>query len=417
VGDRGQCGDSAGSSLRLTDALQIAAREALRASREEGITLTTDGKEQAMRAVLAPEALETIVEALRRRNWRVVAPKNKSGAIVLDEIASAAELPTGWKDVQAPGSYRLERRNDEARFGYAVGPNSWKTELLAPSVRLLQIERVNGGFKAAKEPGATQRTAFLGVRPCEVEAIRIQDRVMIGGPYVDEDYLARRSGSFIIAVNCGEPAGNCFCNSMGTGPEAREGYDLVLTEILEGGHRFLAEAGTDEGAALLAELPQRAAEDADNAAAGKLLDVARERMGKTFQPAGVRELLQANLESPRYDEVAKRCLTCTNCTLSCPTCFCTTIDDSNGLTGETSERTRKWDSCFTLQYSEMHGGGTRKETRSRYRQWLIHKLSTWQDQFGTAGCVGCGRCITWCPAGIDIREEVSAIRESQEARS
>jgi ferredoxin len=372
-----------------------------------------------MRAVIQPEALETIVEVLRRRDWRVVAPKQSNGAIVLAEIASAAELPKGIKDIQGPGSYRLESRGDDARFGYAVGPNSWKQELLAPSVRLLQIERLNGngGFKATKEAPVTKRTAFFGVRPCEVEAIQIQDRVLIGGPFADEDYLARRKASFVIAVNCGEPAGNCFCNSMGTGPAAKSGYDLVLTEILDGGHRFLVETGTDEGAELLAELPQRSAEEVDVQAAARVITVASERMGDTFQPADVHELLLANLESTRYDEVAERCLSCTNCTLACPTCFCTTIDDANGLTGETTDRTRRWDSCFTLQYSEMHGGGTRKEPKSRYRQWLIHKLSTWHDQFGSSGCVGCGRCITWCPVGIDIREEVAAIRATQEAKS
>ena len=370
-----------------------------------------------MRAVLAPEALEAIVEVLRRRDWRVVAPTVRDKAIVYDEIASAAELPVGWKDVQAPGSYRLERRDDEARFGYAVGPQSWKRELLAPSVRLLQIERSNGSFKVAKNAAETKRTAFFGVRPCEVAAIKIQDRVLIGGPYTDEDYLQRRKRSFVIAVNCGEPAANCFCASMGTGPKAEDGYDLVLTEILDGSHRFLAEAGTDEGTELLAELPHEDAADADLAAAEKVTDVARERMGITLDRSDVHDLLLANLEHERYDDVAARCLACTNCTLACPTCFCTTVDDANDLGGEGSERTRRWDSCFTLQYSEMHGGGTRRETKSRYRQWLIHKLSTWNDQFDTLGCVGCGRCITWCPVGIDIREEVAAIRATQEAKS
>jgi sulfhydrogenase subunit beta (sulfur reductase) len=370
-----------------------------------------------MRAVLAPEALEAIVAALRRRDWRVVAPTVRDKAIVLDEIASAAELPVGWKDVQAPGSYKLERRDDEARFGYAVGPQSWKGELLAPSVRLLRIERANGSFEAARDGAERKRTAFFGVRPCEVAAIKIQDRILIGGPYVDEDYLARRKSSFVIAVNCGEPAANCFCASMGTGPKVEDGYDLVLTEIMDGTHCFLAEAGTDEGAELLAELPQQPAEEADLAAAAKVTDAARERMGITLDRSDVHDLLLANLEHERYDDVASRCLACTNCTLACPTCFCTTIDDVNDLSGDAGERVRRWDSCFTLQYSEMHGGGTRRSTQSRYRQWLIHKLATWSDQFDTLGCVGCGRCITWCPVGIDIREEVAAIRATQEAKS
>jgi formate hydrogenlyase subunit 6/NADH:ubiquinone oxidoreductase subunit I len=370
-----------------------------------------------MRAVLAPEALEAIVDALRRRDWRVLAPTVNDKAIVYGEIASAAELPVGWKDVQAPGSYKLERRDDEARFGYAVGPQSWKRELLAPSVRLFQIKRTNESLEAAKDAVGSKRTAFFGVRPCEVAAIKIQDRVLIGGSYADEDYLARRKNSFIIAVNCGAPAGNCFCASMGTGPKAEDGYDLVLTEILDGTHRFLAETGSDEGAELLAELPQQPAADADVAAAEAVTDAAREKMGITLDRSDVHDLLLANLEHPRYDDVAARCLACTNCTLACPTCFCTNVVDANELTGEAGDRIREWDSCFTAQYSEMHGGGTRRSVQSRYRQWLIHKLATWNDQFDTQGCVGCGRCITWCPVGIDIREEVAAIRATQEAKS
>jgi sulfhydrogenase subunit beta (sulfur reductase) len=370
-----------------------------------------------MRAVLAPEALEAIVDALRHRDWRVLAPTVNDKAIVYGEIASAAELPVGWKDVQAPGSYKLERRDDEARFGYAVGPQSWKRELLAPSVRLLQIKRTNESLEAAKDAVGSKRTAFFGVRPCEVAAIKIQDRVLIGGSYADEDYLARRESSFIIAVNCGTPAGNCFCASMGTGPKAEDGYDLVLTEILDGTHRFLAETGSDEGAELLAELPQQPAADADVAAAEAVTDAAREKMGITLGRSDVHDLLLANLEHPRYDDVAARCLACTNCTLACPTCFCTNVVDANELTGEAGDRIREWDSCFTVQYSEMHGGGTRRSTQSRYRQWLIHKLATWNDQFDTQGCVGCGRCVTWCPVGIDIREEVAAIRATQEAKS
>ncbi len=385
-----------------------------------------------MGAVIAPEALEALVEALHRRDWRVVAPKISGKAIVYDDITSAAELPIGWKDVQAPGSYKLERRDDEARFGYAASPQSWKKELLAPDVQLLQIERADGSFVATANGEAIEggempdvatgagarRSAFIGVKPCEIAAIDIQDRVLIGGSFVDQDYLERRQRAFIVAVNCGAPAGNCFCRSMGTGPAADHGYDILLTEILDGEHRFLAEAGTDEGAELLAELTQRPATEDDAAAAKAVTDRSAEVMGITLETEGLRELLQANFEHPRYDEVAERCLACTNCTLACPTCFCTQVDDVNDLSGEASTRTRRWDSCFSLIYSEMHGGGTRRSTKARYRQWHTHKLSTWHDQFGSSGCVGCGRCITWCPVGIDIREEAAAIRANpQEAKS
>jgi Fe-S-cluster-containing hydrogenase component 2 len=127
---------------------------------------------------------------------------------------------------------------------------------------------------------------------------------------------------------------------------------------------------------------------------------------------GIRDLLYTNFDHPRWDNVAQRCLTCANCTMVCPTCFCTTVEDVSDVTGSHAERWRKWDSCFSQNFSYIHGGSVRSSAKSRYRQWMTHKLASWIDQFGSSGCVGCGRCITWCPVGIDITEEVRAIRES-----
>jgi sulfhydrogenase subunit beta (sulfur reductase) len=135
-------------------------------------------------------------------------------------------------------------------------------------------------------------------------------------------------------------------------------------------------------------------------------------MGRQMDTNGLKELLQGNPTHKQWDDVAARCLTCANCTMVCPTCFCTTVEDHTDLTGQTAERVRRWDSCFTLDFSYIHGGSVRTETKSRYRQWMTHKLASWIDQFGTSGCVGCGRCITWCPVGIDITAEVAAIRAS-----
>ncbi|WP_325063331.1 4Fe-4S dicluster domain-containing protein [Halovulum marinum] len=120
------------------------------------------------------------------------------------------------------------------------------------------------------------------------------------------------------------------------------------------------------------------------------------------------DLLRENPDHPHWDVVADRCLSCANCTLACPTCFCSDVEDVNDLTGDHTERWRTWDSCFTADFSYVHGGSVRRSTKSRYRQWLTHKLSTWHDQFGSSGCVGCGRCIAWCPVGIDITAEAAA---------
>jgi ferredoxin len=248
------------------------------------------------------------------------------------------------------------------------------------------------------------------VRSCDLHAIAIQDRIFIGGRFVDPDYAARREGAFVVAANCFEPGGTCFCVSMGTGPRAEAGYDLAVTEILEGAHRLLVEVGTERGAAVLEKLPARLAEQADVDAAERAVAGAAARMGRRMESGDLRDLLADNLEHPRWDDVAERCLTCGNCVLVCPTCFCSTVEDHTDLAGEQAERWRTWDTCFSVDHSYIHGGSVRPSSRSRYRQWMTHKLGTWHDQFGTSGCVGCGRCITWCPVGIDITEEVAAIR-------
>jgi ferredoxin len=369
-----------------------------------------------MTRLLDVHGVDRLVDALAERGYTVIGPQVRNGAVVYDELESAAALPAGWTDLQDGGTYRLERREDDALFGYAVGPTSWKSYLFPPRVGLWQARTDGDALVVEEEPLASGPFAFVGVRPCELAAIAIQDRVFLGGRYADRDYAARRENAFLVAVNCHEPGGTCFCVSMDTGPTVRTGYDLVLTELLEGGHRFLVEAGSERGEEILVELGGSEASEADLRAAADQAAEATRKMGRQLDTDGIRDLLRDNLEHPRWDEVAERCLTCGNCTLACPTCFCSAVEDANDLSGEAA-RTRVWDSCFSVDYSYIHGGAVRQTPRARYRQWLTHKLGTWHDQFGSSGCVGCGRCITWCPVAIDITEEVAAIRAAPEEES
>jgi ferredoxin len=365
-------------------------------------------------AILSLEGLRALIATLAARGYEVLGPVVRDGAIIYDTISGIEDLPAGWTDRHEAGRYRLERRNDAALFGYNVGPTSWRRFLQKPTELMWRARRDGDAFTVTAEP-PTEKYAFLGVRSCELHAIAIQDKVFVDGPYVDSFYQHRRRNAFIVAVNCGQAGGTCFCVSMRTGPKAAAGFDLALTELLdERGHRFLIETGSATGEELLASLPRTEATEADVAAAEAAVARAAASMGRELNTNGLKDLLQANPTHPHWDAVADRCLACANCTLVCPTCFCTTVEDHSDLSGQTAERVRRWDSCFTADFSYVHGGPVRPQTKSRYRQWMTHKLANWIDQFGTSGCVGCGRCVTWCPVGIDITAEAAAIRANVE---
>jgi ferredoxin len=365
--------------------------------------------------VIDRPVLDTLVDVLRERGYTVVGPTLRSRAIVYGELASAADLAVGWADEQDGGTYRLHRRDDDAVFGHNVGHNSLKGFLFPPRLALWHARRSADGGLEVEPPPEPPRYAFLGVRACDIAAVGIQDRVFLGDRYVDADYEARRSKAFFVAVNCGQSGGTCFCVSMDAGPKAESGFDLALTELLDApGHRFVVEVGSERGRDVLETLPSRAATPADVDAAGAAVAHAAATQGRELDTDGIKDLLYDNLEHPRWDEVADRCLSCGNCTLVCPTCFCATTEDTTDLAGTEIAHVRAWDSCFSLDHSYIHGGSVRGSGRSRYRQWMTHKLATWIDQFGTSGCVGCGRCITWCPVAIDITEEAAAIRDAHD---
>jgi formate hydrogenlyase subunit 6/NADH:ubiquinone oxidoreductase subunit I len=369
------------------------------------------------RVVVELSNFAALLDTLGKKGYRVVGPTVRDGAIVYDELTSVAQLPVGWTDEQEGGRYRLRKRTDEALFGYVVGPHSWKKFLHPPVMRLWQANRSGSSFQIVEEREDPPRFAFIGVRSCELHAIAVQDKVFMNGQHVDPTYKSRRENVFIVALNCGQSSGTCFCVSMNTGPKVVSGFDLALTEVLEGSrHYFVVEVGTNLGAEILREVPHKDSHKEETETADRIVAKTAAQMSRSMDTTDIKDLLYRNYEHPRWDQVAARCLTCANCTMVCPTCFCTTVEDVTDLTGEHAERWRKWDSCFTMDFSYIHGGSVRPSGKARYRQWMTHKLATWIDQFGTSGCVGCGRCITWCPAAIDITEEVRAIRENEPGR-
>ena len=316
--------------------------------------------------------------------------------------------PPGSATSSRPATTAWSSVGDRRVFDYAVGPLSPKRWTFPPVVPLNVGRRDGKAVSFEPAPIDPPALAFLGVRACELAALGIQDRVFLGGPYTDEDYRARRRNALVIAVNCTTAASTCFCTSMGTGPE-------VARRLRHRAHR--ARRGLPA--------PRRHARRARTSWRGMPRPGRRRRpavpgrrggrQGRRddgrpgARPAGLHDRLLAQFDSPRWAKIAERCLSCANCTMVCPTCFCSSVTQRSDLDGDVSTSERVWDFCFTAGFAKVAGGNFRSRPRDRYRQWLTHKFATWVDQFGTFGCVGCGRCVAWCPVGIDVRAELLAI--------
>jgi formate hydrogenlyase subunit 6/NADH:ubiquinone oxidoreductase subunit I len=377
------------------------------------------------KVTFSAESLGDLFRALEKGGYSIVGPTIRDGAVVYDRVSTPAELPQGWSDQTDSAKYRLNKNGGQAYFGFNVGPQSWKKFLFPSRRRLWSAERDRLGFTVKEENREFENLALFGVRPCELAAIKIHDRVFGEGEFRDPTYIAARKKTFIVALNCGQAGGTCFCASMGTGPKAQSDFDLALTEITDGDpsgagqdrHYFTAEIGSEKGSAVIGKVPTNKATKPEIDGAQAVSDRVAGSMGRTLDTNGIKALLERNFEHSRWEAVAKRCLTCANCTMVCPTCFCSTVEDVTDLTGKSAERWQRWDSCYTMDFSYIHGGSIRPSTKARYRQWATHKLASWYDQFGVSGCVGCGRCIAWCPAAIDITEEVRAIRDGDRAKA
>lgn len=366
------------------------------------------------RFIIDSKELQKLLDVLLRHGYTAIGPTLRHQSIILDEITSTTQFPAGWTDEQGGGTYRLKKRNDDAWFGYVITPTSWKPYLHSPAVKFWSAKRNPKGFEVDEENTEPAKYAFIGVRACELKAIAIQDKVFYGKDFQDSAYIRKRERAFIVAVNCSTAGHNCFCTSMESGPKVTKDFDIALTEILDGAnHYFVTETGTDLGAEILHEVSALPAKEEQVRQAEKVIAQTASQITKSLDTTDIKNLLNRNLENRIWDTIAKRCLSCANCTMVCPTCFCTNVEDVTDLSGDHAERWRKWDSCFSVRFSYIHGGSIRSSAKSRYRQWMTHKLGNWIDQFGTSGCVGCGRCITWCPVGIDLTEETAAIRQGE----
>jgi sulfhydrogenase subunit beta (sulfur reductase) len=375
--------------------------------------------------LLDDEGFRALVDLIADR-FAAIGPQVRDSSVVLDTISSSSDLAAGVTLEQAPGKCRVTPlpEGDRRRFAWAVGTDSAKaTRHPAEKVLFTAID-TDGAFRVEPEPEAPggKPLALIGLRSCDVAAAGTLHNVLgSGGGEQAGPFGPGRP--FVVVVNCTDPGGTCFCASMGTGPalagNGTEQVDIVLWERnaaesggqggLGGTPEYLITHTSARGAEMLSAIDTRPAGAADHRWAAGAMQESVRRMGRTLVTERLPERLTMTLDSQRWDDIALRCLSCGNCTMVCPTCFCSSVQDSSDLAGSTVSRTQRWDSCFTLDHSYIHGGSVRSSTRDRYRQWMTHKLSSWWGQFGESGCVGCGRCISWCPVGIDLVEEANVL--------
>lgn len=355
---------------------------------------------------LAREKLQSLFNALLDAGYSVFGPQVKEGAIVYERLTSLQQLPKGHSDSQTPGRYQLQKSDSERLFHWANGPQALKPLLFPAREVLWQAQRqADGQIEFIIPENSVEKIAVLGVKACDLAALRLQDKHFLEGEYVDPGYKARRQSMLLIGVDCSHAAETCFCASTGDGPEVTHSYDLVMSELDDG---FLIGSGSPIGKELLAGLPLQMASDAQIIAARRQTEKTAAMQSRALNRISINQL-QSKRTSPRWDDVADRCLACGNCTMVCPTCFCHHQKEVPDMSGDSSEHLREWDSCFGESHGQLAGFQVRASVKQRYQQWMIHKLDSWQEQYDSSGCVGCGRCLSWCPAEIDFVEEANLI--------
>lgn len=354
------------------------------------------------------QSIQQLIDCLIKDGYSVYGPRVVEQAIHYAPLSSIEQLPTGVRVEQSPGTYQLKYEDDPYFFRWSNGPQALKPLLFRPKEILWSSRNLEDGRLVFEQHDEAQSSgiAVIGIRACDLAALELHDRHFMNPYAPDRQYSRQRENLLLIAVNCTHPADTCFCTSTGDGPNAQTGYDLLLDEIADG---FVVHAATQKGIDLVRELTAREANMDELAQCSQQRTIAASHNTRSVPPGNLYPALTSHAQSHAWAEIAQRCLSCGNCTAVCPTCFCSNQLERQDFMEKRSDHTREWDSCFNEKHSYIHGLVIHANTELRYRQWLTHKFGSWHLQYGRSGCVGCGRCIAWCPVGIDVTESLQQV--------
>ncbi|MBS3977633.1 MAG: 4Fe-4S dicluster domain-containing protein [Syntrophomonadaceae bacterium] len=243
------------------------------------------------------------------------------------------------------------------------------------------------------------RQVIVGIRPCDVQSVQVMDEVFLTKGYVDKLYKEKRDHTCLVALGCLSPLPTCFCSSMGLNPMAAPGADLMMYDL---GDSYGIIPQSEAGEALIASL------------GGLVLDGGQVPAGNPctlkVDTEGLTAKLQKMFEHPLWNKVNQKCLACGTCTYLCPTCHCFDIQGKNK--GDEGYKFRCWDSCMYPEYTLMAGGHQpRSSKKERLRQRFLHKLQYMPERYHAWGCVGCGRCLAYCPVQVDITRFMRDVKE------
>ena len=328
------------------------------------------------------EGLQKLLDFFVKRGFTVYGPVIKGKSWVFSEIHSISEVDLNYiRSILPP-----------------------KKLLLPPKSSIFSF-KLDDSFEVF-ESCDFKNVVLFGVHPCDLKAIERLDAFFSLYPE-DVCYKARRQGLFIVGLTCNVVDEHCFCSSLGIDPEASTGFDILITQI---GESFLVESGSLKGLNILRELNFPEAKSEHLEAKMRHIEDLKSRFTKKADFKELDKIAKSKLDHKVWLETAEKCLSCGNCSMVCPVCYCFDVYDSLDLTLKEGARVMELDSCQLLEYAEVAlGGNFRRDRYQRLRHWMLCK-------FGAAGgstytsCVGCGRCLVYCPTSIDLTEVARVLK-------